>query len=494
MPADTRAWISAPLARQGFKDARALLDLPGEIVGGHPDRHVVRVVLDTGRGRLVGYLKREHRVSLRDRVANACAGFGFVSKSLREAQTLGQLRAAGVPVPRVLAYGECGGRAFLLVQALPGYRDLREILRTGWCTSWQRRLLARRLGRMLARVHAAGFDMPDLLCKHVLIDRRTLRPALIDCARTRRCRQIPAETRIHDLALLHASLPNELATLRERLACLRAYRGTAPVRAWADIIRHVASVLPRRRVVRESCQPSGGNKRQRVRWVAGDESLCVTSEFWQRGRGQIPDWLRSAAEGSDPPRTVVRRWLGDTVILRNTPPVAAWRRLLAKVCGRRVTSPTVREAGLIFRLQRFGVAAPRLLAFGGRGNGGGFLLTRPISDTLPLKTWLTSPHERRPRLLRRLGRLLRRLHGAGCCLDVGTDVLHVRGDGRGAAIADVRGVRIQTLRTDTARRGELRRLLRDLGIKSNSADAHHAVRGYYGTHANAGRLVRTDWL
>ena len=148
MPADTRSWIAPPLVRRGFEDPRALLDLSGEIVGGHPDRHVVRVVLGTGRGRVVAYLKREHRVPVRDRIANACAGFGFVSKSVREARTLEQLRAAGVPVPRVLAYGECGGRAFLLVRALRGYCDLREFLRTGERPPWQRRLQqARQQGR-----------------------------------------------------------------------------------------------------------------------------------------------------------------------------------------------------------------------------------------------------------------------------------------------------------------------------------------------------------
>src|SRR5688572_10861957 len=94
MPAD---FISPRLIRRGLTEPRALVDLPGEIVSGHPDRHVVRVVLGTGRERVVGYLKREHRVPIRDRVANACAGFGFVSKSVREARTLEQLRAAGIP-------------------------------------------------------------------------------------------------------------------------------------------------------------------------------------------------------------------------------------------------------------------------------------------------------------------------------------------------------------------------------------------------------------
>src|SRR5437879_6531456 len=76
----------------GLADARAFLDLPGEVVSGHPNRHVVRIVLGRGRQRFVAFLKREHRVPWRDRLANAWAGFGWVSKSQREAQVLDQLR------------------------------------------------------------------------------------------------------------------------------------------------------------------------------------------------------------------------------------------------------------------------------------------------------------------------------------------------------------------------------------------------------------------
>jgi tRNA A-37 threonylcarbamoyl transferase component Bud32 len=494
MPADTRFYIAPAIARRGFADLRSLLDLPGEIVSGHPDRHVVRVVIGTGRGRVAAYLKREHRVSIRDRIANACAGFGFVSKSVREARTLEQLRAAGLPVPRVLAYGECGGRAFLLVRAVRGCRDLREFLGTGEQPPWQRRLVARRLGRLLACVHAAGFDMPDLLSKHVLIHRRTLRPALIDWARTRRHRRVPTETRLRDLALLHASVANELATPRERLACLQAYRAAVPIRAWADAIRRFASALPRSRAVRESCQPCHRVKAQRLRWVRSDESLCVTSEFWRRCRGQIPDWLRLAADGHARPRTVARRWLGEKVLLRQTPPTSVFRWLASKLPGRRITSAAVRDAGVIFRLQRFGVRTPGLLAFGGRPDGSGFLLTRPVPDTDTLCDRLASPDGRRTRQLQSLGRLLRRLHDAGCCLGGQIEALHARPDGRGVIVADVGSLRIRTLRTDAARLRDLRRIMQALRLGPRTAEATLVLRGYSAEPSNAEsrRLARTE--
>src|SRR4051794_40339799 len=82
-------------ASWGLRAARDFLDLPGEVVSGHPDRHVVRVVLG-GRRRVVAFLKREHRVPWRVRFANFRDGFGWMSKSEREALLLAALRRAGI--------------------------------------------------------------------------------------------------------------------------------------------------------------------------------------------------------------------------------------------------------------------------------------------------------------------------------------------------------------------------------------------------------------
>src|SRR5207244_231085 len=122
-----------------------------------------------GRPRMVAYVKREHRVPWRVRIGNIRDGFGWVSKSGREARLRRDLRRAGVPVPQWLAYGEDGqGRAFVLVRAVGGATDLRTFLHRagGWSPAlrWE---LAGRVGELLARVHAAGFDCPDLSSKHV---------------------------------------------------------------------------------------------------------------------------------------------------------------------------------------------------------------------------------------------------------------------------------------------------------------------------------------
>jgi hypothetical protein len=174
------------------------------------------------------------------------------------------------------------------------------------------------------------------------------------------------------------------------------------------------------------------------------------------------------------------RWHGFRVALRLDAPAGRWRQLLARLRGRRPASPAVRAAGLIFRLRRFGVATPQLLAFGRQPDGAGFLLTRPAPDTMPLVAWLATPNLRRASVLRRTGRLLCRLHDAGCRLAGRADLVHVRPDGAGLRIADVTGVEVRTPRTDAARAADLRRLLAALRLHDRPADAARVVRGYRG--------------
>src|SRR6516164_6506578 len=81
---------------QGLKTPDDFLSLAGVVVGGHPDRHVVRVGLGAGPDTVDAFLKREHRIPWKERVANLLGGFGFVSKSVREARTLDSARRAGV--------------------------------------------------------------------------------------------------------------------------------------------------------------------------------------------------------------------------------------------------------------------------------------------------------------------------------------------------------------------------------------------------------------
>jgi hypothetical protein len=82
------------LEGHGLVSAAQFLALPGALFCGHPDRNVARTLIGTGPEALPAYLKREHAVLWRTRLANAWAGFGFVSRSTREARLLQALHRA----------------------------------------------------------------------------------------------------------------------------------------------------------------------------------------------------------------------------------------------------------------------------------------------------------------------------------------------------------------------------------------------------------------
>src|ERR1051326_5259791 len=98
-------WLRA----EGYATPEALWKLDGPIISGHADRHVMRVSIGGRRC----FLKREHRVPLRDRVVNWRAGYGFSSVSVGEAPPLQMLSESNFPVPPWTAAGESAdGRAF----------------------------------------------------------------------------------------------------------------------------------------------------------------------------------------------------------------------------------------------------------------------------------------------------------------------------------------------------------------------------------------------
>src|SRR5262249_14842785 len=154
--------------------------------------------------------KREHRVPWTIRLGNALAGFGFVSRSVREARTLQALGREELGAPEWLAAGEDGeGRAFLLVREVGGAVDLRAFLRDERDAA-RRRKVAAALGAVLARVHDASFANPDLYAKHVLVQPETGAISIVDWQRARRRRGLGWRARGRGLAALHATLDRTL--------------------------------------------------------------------------------------------------------------------------------------------------------------------------------------------------------------------------------------------------------------------------------------------
>lgn len=473
-----RGWVTihprwrARFSDSGLSSPADFLDLPGEVVGGHANRHVVRVRLDLGGRTITAYLKREHRLDWTDRVTGD-------SHSQREARVLRSL--ARGPVPRWLAYGrDCDGRAFLLVRGESRASDLRSILHAG-LPSGQRRRLAVAVGRAVAAVHRAGFVHPDLTCKHILIQKH-YQLTLLDWARGRKSESW--RDRARDLTVLHASLADELASSRERLLMLRAYcrhmPDAPPEAELAEAIAAAESVALRRRSVRELRQPPCASGRQRLRWLRG-EALCVTRPAWRLCGGSLPPELDALAEPFDITSRSAAAFapFGRVEILRFAQ-VHWLTRLWAEVRGTRPTARAVILAGAAFRLHRYGVSTARVWAFGQHADGSGFLLTERFADALP--AWDALARNGRAAVLLALGQSLRRAHDAGFHAPPGDWAVR---PGR-------EGVTLTTcchLRPANPKR-DLPEFLRELGPRSPK-DVMRFARGYFGRTDAVRRLVRS---
>ena len=119
-----------PLLEQlGLRAVEDFLRLPAVIVCGHRNRHTAHLTLGSGAGAVPAFLKREQATYWRDYVSSLWAGLGWGSRSCREARMLQALAGASFPCPEFIAAGEDDrGRAFLLVRALDGTRELRQVI------------------------------------------------------------------------------------------------------------------------------------------------------------------------------------------------------------------------------------------------------------------------------------------------------------------------------------------------------------------------------
>ena len=460
--------FAAFLADRGLDTPAAILDLPGEVVSGHPDRHVVRIELPGWPTAF--YLKRQHIVTLRERLRNWCAGFGWVSRSVREALVLQQLAASGLPAPRWVAAGEDdSGRAILMVEELAGATDLREMLRNGSLSARDRGRLAERLGQLIGRLHSRGFPTPDLTAKHLFVFQvdKTITP--IDWQTTER-RPVSINDRIQALAALSASVPDHLATPRERLRVLRAALHSTGLRRgeFADIARRIARETSRRagrRSIRDQCQ--GIAAHQRLVWLAG-EAVCAVPEvaaIWPLPAATSPFY------GEEPGVLTIRLLdgrVGHLIRGRSFDPMGrfqAWFR------GRPWRSPGVTLGRLLFHLERYGVPAPRLLAFGQR------LIGPTTAEWFALSTPPAPPvTEHSTEIAEQLGLRLRQLHDAGCRLS--GEPLAAFGLDRDVCIRDVTAIPL-------VKRVTLQNRATDIGRLVNCLDwgLHSAVESGYAAPA-----------
>jgi tRNA A-37 threonylcarbamoyl transferase component Bud32 len=431
--------------RRGLVRAEDFLSLPGVIVSGHPNRHVARVEIQRGSRSIVGFIKREHRVPWKERLESAVAGFGLVSKSVREGAILRMLARAGVSCPEALARGEDeNGRAFVLVRELTGAVDLRVFLRQHLQSRSQRPLFFSALGREVAKLHAAGFEHRDFYSAHVLVEPMSWNISFLDVQRCRMHPRVSWQARLRDLATLDATLADDLAGPEERSALVRAYRSTVltplvsgasffgskpqnivpSFEAIASGVRRRSRALAMNPRMRELRQSTWTHAPQALLWLDG-EALCVTPGFQSLLGGTVPDWLRAVSRGDGYGARETRKSMElpdgrhGLLIHRHSPsPLrAAW----AWLRGRPQVPVELQQARMIFHLERHGIRVPELLAVGRRPlerwRQSSFLLIA-IPETTSLRRWLEANAQRcnlgiRRRLIRNLARVLRRLAHAG---------------------------------------------------------------------------------
>jgi tRNA A-37 threonylcarbamoyl transferase component Bud32 len=427
----------ATLANAGLRTPEDVLRLHSVIFCGHPSRNVARASIPCSEGAVRLLIKREHVVTLKERFANLAGGFGFVSKSHREAATIDALKSAGIRVPRWIAHGaDQTGCAFLVLEECVHALDVRRFLQT-LPASQARSVWTARLGRDLAMIHQAGFDHPDLYSKHVLV-RHDGTTFFIDWQRTRLRTHVNWRARVRGLARLNATMPETIATSKERWRCLAAYLASCRASGeWApDLGRlgraiHAESLrISKRRRLREQAKVRNPETGPLVTWLDG-EALCTTAELAPCLEKTHPIWLALANLPDRPAQLELHErvnleGVGNADLTRRRQRNYShwWRRLTGR---ERPSSPELRHAGILFRLEKIGMPVPRVLAFGQRfrplGQMESFVLrSRPTQVQMAfdwLREWSLDGHVRAARceLIRQAGGLLRQLHRANFYLD-----------------------------------------------------------------------------
>ncbi|OHB68392.1 MAG: hypothetical protein A2V70_00490 [Planctomycetes bacterium RBG_13_63_9] len=212
------------------------------------------------------YLKKHHVRTWRSRLG-AMLGIRQAETAGRiEAQNVRALKAAGIEVMDLMAYGErihADGllESFVLTEELQQFEPLEQFLRGQFGPSpshlcmrhdrdRDRDRLIRRLARIVRRFHAAGYNHRDLYCCHFFIKEPVpgeFQIKLIDLQRVQLRRRFRRRWLVKDLAQLAWSVPRNRVRCTQRLAFMRHYLGVPKLRP-ADK-RLIRKVLAKQRLM-----------------------------------------------------------------------------------------------------------------------------------------------------------------------------------------------------------------------------------------------------
>ena len=382
----------------------AMSRLEGEVYRRAAGRSTTRVVI-AGKA----YFAKHHEgVGWPEIAKNLLSGKQPVLGARNEFEASRRLRAAGVPVPDVAAFGERGlnparRRSFAFCDALDGYCSLEDIGH-GWLATppdinLKRALLAA-LGRLTAAIHARGVCHRDYYACHVManaakLGRGEVELAVIDLHRAQVRRRLPTRARVRDLgALLYSTSAMPLGD-RDLLRFVAAYAGTpagVELRGRGDFwraVRHRAERLRARAVAdgvatgESALAGAGIASVGRLADLGRDPPLPFRFDVALERRGTGPDAESAGRVGFDKGgvraicTAVLRAQPGRRLVLRAT--VDGRELVLKAFFGPRAARDWTREQRGVETLRGSGVATPRLLGIG-RGGAARILAFEALDD------------------------------------------------------------------------------------------------------------------
>jgi hypothetical protein len=481
-----RGWIvysepfASSLQNEGYDTATAFLDMPGEIVSGHAERHVRRVTLTLDGLPRVCFLKCEHIIGWRTRLRNWLAGFGAVSRSEREAKLLQLLQAEGLNSPNWLAYGEDGeGRAFLLIEQLVG-SELREQLSEA--SGLERLAIGTSVAKELALFHQHGFSPTDLAAKHLFLSESGV--TFIDWQTAPWPNKVQLDDVVQQWATLHASVAPELFSSRERVSSLRSYCALTgnDSKQLARQILESAKPLMRRSSIRDQLAKSSSTSR--LVWLAG-EAICVIPELadhWPNPAESSPFYR--AIEPTRLEWASVGNFTGVVKRYHEFDPIG---RAEAALLGKSWRSTGATAGRILMHLQRHRIPAPRLLAFGQRMttrcHSESFVYFAAEREAVSVPIRLADravTAKMRQNWLRQAGLILRLLHDSGARLARRLQPVYTIGKGPDAAVLlsgpDV--VQLQKVVSEQSRLQDLLWLNRNEWPTLRKMDRRAVIAGY----------------
>jgi tRNA A-37 threonylcarbamoyl transferase component Bud32 len=200
------------------------------------------------------------------------------ARAAREHRLLGELVARGIPAPRPLSLERVEGGWEVRMEWIADAQPLAELLSGAgaWPTSPERAV--RRFAELLAKLHGAGVDHPDLHPGNVLLDARGGAWA-IDFHKARRVERLNAKAAWRDLTSLAAGV-RECTSHRFRARFLVAWLRKAPrelVKALLELGGGSRSGLAQKIEARARERRFAAVRKRRDRWLRASSSCTPVS-------------------------------------------------------------------------------------------------------------------------------------------------------------------------------------------------------------------------